>query len=290
MFRRAVAGLAALTWCALAGAWPAPLHVRRGGPGVAVLVYHNFISDDEAARRPGLLDEMTMSRAQLVAQIEQLKREGARFLTLAEFVAHVRGTAPAPRHAVLIAIDDGYESVYKIAWPVLREARVPSMVALIVSATEDPAGWAKKHPNAAPHLTWSEIHEMMQPVPEVGGGLVALASHTFDMHENLWREERALAGKEREALHARLLSDLKKAREVIAARTGAYAGFLVWPHGGFSAELLAVARAAGHEGTFGDLGPVVRPGADEMNMTRVHAGSGTRSRGALERNMRSAGW
>lgn len=262
--------------------------IRSASSGVAVLVYHNFVPDEDAARRPALLDEMTMSVAQLKAQIADLKRQGAVFLTAEEFAAHVKGKAPAPRKAVLVAIDDGYESVYRLAWPVLKAEGVPGLVALIVGATDEPARWAAAHPKAAPHLSWAQVSEMLVPV--AGRKLVAIASHTYDMHENLAREEARLGGVRRAAFHARLLADLKKAREVIAARTREAAGTLVWPHGASSAGLRDVARAAGHEAAFEDLGPVVAPGAEPLRMTRVHAGSGTRSRAALERNMRSAGW
>lgn len=264
-------------------------------PGVAVLIYHDFVSDEDAARGPSLLDEMTMSRAQFRAQLEFLERERATVLTGQEFAAHLSGTWQAPRGSVLLIIDDGYESVHRIAWPLLREFGMPAMVALIAGATEERETWFARHPRATPHLSWEQIHEMLEPVSVRGGAprrLLSLASHTYDMHQHLARQERALAPAARRTFHARLSADLKRAREVIAARTGGRerADFLVWPHGGFSRGLVEVARRAGHVGTFTDLGPVVRPGADPMHLSRVHAGSGSRSRGALERNMRSAGW
>lgn len=262
--------------------------------GVAVLIYHHFISDADAARRASLLDEMTMSRAQFRRQLEFLKHERATVLTGAQFAAHVAGTWQAPRGSVLLVIDDGYESVYKIAWPLLKEYGMHAMVALIVGATEERDAWLTAHPKATPHLSWEQVHEIMEPVVVNGEKrtLISLASHTYRMHENLSRQESDIHGLARRAFHTRLLADLKRAREVIRARTAdrEHADFLVWPHGGYSTEMLEVARKAGHAGTFTDLGQVVRPGADPMNLTRVHAGSGSRARGALERNMRNAGW
>lgn len=266
----------------------------RAADGVAVLIYHHFVTDEEAARRKSLLDEMTMAREQFRAQLEFLKQSRATVLTADEFTAHLNGTRPAPRGAVLLVIDDGYESVYKIAWPLLKEYGMPATVALIVGATEDPAGWLRAHPKAAPHMSWEQVHEMLQPVDVQGQKrtLISLASHTYDMHIHLARQERALHGSARRAFQARLLADLKRARATIAARTGGRerADYFVWPHGGHSMALRAVAKQAGHAGTFTDLGSVIRPGDDPANLTRVHAGSGSRSRGALERNMRNAGW
>lgn len=277
-----------------AHAKPASAIRRIEAGGVAVLIYHHFVTDEEAAAKPALLDEMTMSVAQLKAQLDALAREGAHYLTAAEFADHLSGARPAPPRSVLIAIDDGYESVYRLAWPVFRERGVPFLVALIVAPTESPAEWVLRHPGAAPHMTWAQIHEMLAPVT-VGGvtrPLVALASHTYDMHVHLARREQKLTGAARRAFHARLYADLALARHTIAKRTGGRerADFLVWPHGGSSAALRAIARRAGHAGTFTDLGSVVRAGMDPLNLTRVHAGSGTRRLAALTRNMRNAGW
>lgn len=270
-----------------------PAHARAPAPaGVAVLIYHHFVSDEDAARQKSRLDEMTMAREQFRTQLEFLKRERATVLTDEQFAAHLAGTWVAPRGSVFLIIDDGYESVYRIAWPLLREFGMHAMVALIVGATEERASWFARHPKATPHLSWEQIHEMLQPVMVDGTPrrLTSLASHTYDLHEHLARQERALAPAARRAFYARLLADLKRGREVIAARTGQRAQFLVWPHGDTSRGLVEVARRAGHAGTFTELGQVVRAGADPMHLTRVHAGSGSRSRGALERNMRNAGW
>lgn len=267
---------------------------RRGTGGVAVLIYHHFVSDEEATRRPALLDEMTMSATQFAKQLDLLAREGAHPLTAAEFTEHLTGVKPAPPRSVLLVIDDGYESVYRIAWPMLKARGIPALVALIVSPTESPAAWQARHPKSAPHLTWDQVNEMLEPVTVNGvtRPLIALASHTHDMHEHLARKESRLGPAARRAFRARLLADLTLARQLIARRTGhrASADYFVWPHGGSSAALRETARAAGHRGTFTDLGPVIFPGANPLDMTRVHAGSGTRRLMALSEHMREAGW
>jgi biofilm PGA synthesis lipoprotein PgaB len=284
--------ICALFVLGLAHAGPALATRRSGSGGVAVLIYHHFVTDEEAAARPQRLDEMTMSVGQLRSQLDILAREGARFLTASEFADHLSGARPAPPKSVLLVIDDGYESVYRLAWPILRERGVPSLVALIVGPTEDPADWLARHPKAAPHMSWEQVREMLQPVTVAGitRSLVSLASHTYDMHEHLARKERKLSGAARRAFHARLLADLVLARQMIVKRTGERADFFVWPHGGSSSSLRDIARRAGHHGTFTDLGAVIREGMDPLNLTRVHAGSGTRALAALTRNMRNAGW
>jgi peptidoglycan/xylan/chitin deacetylase (PgdA/CDA1 family) len=266
----------------------------RAGPGVAVLSYHHFVTDEEAARRPGLLDEMTMSRSQLVAQLDHMARTGATAIGLDDFLAHVRGDRPAARRSVLIMLDDGYESAHRIAWPIFRERGIPFTSAIIVVATESQSRWHALHPASAPHLSWGQIDEMLRPI-EVSGvlrPLLSVVSHTFDHHLNLRERERRLAPAGRTTFHAALRDDLVRARQTIALRTaGRCRGdVLVWPHGGSSASLLAIAREGGHVATFTALGLVVRAGHDPMRLTRIHAGSGVRSLPGFERALRSAGW
>jgi peptidoglycan/xylan/chitin deacetylase (PgdA/CDA1 family) len=189
-------------------------------------------------------------------------------------------------------IDDGYEPTYTIAWPLLRERRVAAVVGLIVSATDDPAAWKAKHPGSGPHLTWKQIDEMSQPPAAGEKQLVYIHSHTYDSHVNLRKAEDSLPPDGREQFHNALKLDLERARRVITEHCGASskAEFLVWPHGGYSRQLLAVARDAGHVATFSDLGGAVRPGCDQMRIPRIHAGSGIRSLSSFQHSLDVAGW
>ena len=75
--------------------------------------------------------------------------------------------SPLPQKAVLLTFDDGYESNYTLAFPILREYGAKAAISLITSRIDE---------RADGFLTWDECREMAK------SGLVEFASHTNDCH------------------------------------------------------------------------------------------------------------
>ncbi|HUQ10524.1 MAG TPA: polysaccharide deacetylase family protein [Steroidobacteraceae bacterium] len=91
---------------------------RRSPPGVAVLMYHEVLGDDDAA------EAWTAVRvSELRRQIEYLK---SAFDILSMDEALTRGEAMRP--AVVLTFDDGGAGNHRHLLPVVREARVPVTV------------------------------------------------------------------------------------------------------------------------------------------------------------------
>jgi len=267
----------------------------RASHPVAALVYHHFLSDEEARRHPSRLDDLTVSASQLREQLEYLNKKQATALTTDELLKHVFGEKEAPPRSFVIVIDDGYDSVYRVAWPILKELGIPAALAVMVRASEDPAAWSRRYPGGIPHMSWPQILEMQKPV-KCGTRervLVSIESHTYDRHVNLREEERKkIPLGEKDAFHRSLEADLRKAREIIQLRTGGLSrgDLLVWPHGATSSSLVQVARRAGYKGTFAGLGATIRTGTDPLRMPRIHAGSGVRGLKSFTRDLEEAGW
>ena len=76
----------------------------------------------------------------------------------AELEAWERGEKQSPEKAVLLTFDDGWESVYTDAYPVLKEFGFPFTMYLY-----------KKYVNSGGRsMTWDQIREMMAFGAEVG--------------------------------------------------------------------------------------------------------------------------
>lgn len=85
---------------------------------VAVLMYHHV---DDIAQSSG-----TITTALFREQLTYLKNKGYRFITLQQFKDFMGG-ATVPPNAVLVTFDDGYESFYTNAYPILAELRIPAV-------------------------------------------------------------------------------------------------------------------------------------------------------------------
>jgi peptidoglycan/xylan/chitin deacetylase (PgdA/CDA1 family) len=89
--------------------------------GVRILCYHGFsMADESAFSRRTFIDPGTFEK-----RMAFLKREGFRVLGLDEALDLLDRDAVPPR-SVVITIDDGFDSVYVKAWPVLKRYAFPA--------------------------------------------------------------------------------------------------------------------------------------------------------------------
>lgn len=84
----------------------------EGAQAVTVLCYHRFGSGTS---------KMVVSPAQFEAQLEWLSKNRYQVLTLDQLAAFLAGRRAVPQRSVVITIDDGYESVYRHAYPALKK-------------------------------------------------------------------------------------------------------------------------------------------------------------------------
>jgi biofilm PGA synthesis lipoprotein PgaB len=249
---RPLAALVAIVlalWSAAAAAaeWPQDSFV--------VLCYHEI--RDDARQRP---DSYTLETGQLVLQFEWLRSQGYHVVRLDDVIAARAGVRPLPPRAVLITFDDGLESVYSRAFPLLQAFGYPAVVALVGGWLEEGNGtraaprYGDVTLSRADFLRQTEIDAMRR------SGLIEFASHTYDLHVGIVAnpqgnlEPAAVARRydpvsgayEDAAAHAaRIAADLAAGSERIAALTGARPRLVAWPYGAHDRVTDAIAGSLG---------------------------------------------
>ncbi|MGM7683300.1 polysaccharide deacetylase family protein [Cytobacillus sp. Hm23] len=186
---------------------------------VPVLMYHTF--DVE-----GKFNSINTTPDRFEEQIKKLKEEGYSTITLEQFVNYVNGNAGLPKNPIMITIDDGYESVYTEAYPIIKKYNINATVFPIGSDVESGERFD------LPMMDWGQMKEMYDE------GLVEIQSHTYDLHWRLNNE----AGKEalvypytkdgkkmsESQLKNNIMTDLKKAKATIESNIG-NKGVTRWP-------------------------------------------------------------
>jgi peptidoglycan/xylan/chitin deacetylase (PgdA/CDA1 family) len=92
--------------------------------------------------------------------LKELHESGVRTLKLSEAVESLRNGAPLPPSSFVITFDDGYRSVYEVAYPILRDLGMSAIVYLTVG-TKAAVGRLPSL-EGQPMLSWGEIREMRQ--------------------------------------------------------------------------------------------------------------------------------
>lgn len=211
--------------------------VSRGSPNdFDVLCYH-----DVSKTPPG--DAYGVTLTQLEEQFEYLQKNYS-IVSVDDVILASKGKKTLPPKAVLITFDDGLASFYDLVYPLLKRYKFPAVFAVVGKWIEDGKspdyGYVDVNP---PMATWAQLKEMSD------SGLVAVVSHTYDMHHghifNPQGNEQASAGflkfnqdtksyeSETEFL-VRVKADLAKNERLISKHIGKNYPLIVWPYGTYN--------------------------------------------------------
>jgi peptidoglycan/xylan/chitin deacetylase (PgdA/CDA1 family) len=209
----------------------------RAQSSVGILLYHRV--DDIV---PGLPQpEFSVSPGRFRTQLRGLQRGGYCFWPLGRLLDYHDRQEPVPAKTVVLTFDDGFESVYRFAYPVLKELNIPAVVFLVTAYldSDEPFrfdSWGIAHRETAPGPSWRPLTSV-QCREMLGSGLIELGSHT-----HTHRDFRGCAGG--------LARDLGASLGVLRATFGLDSIPFAFPYGrkylGFAGgKLTAVARASG---------------------------------------------
>ena len=129
---------------------------------VPILTYHAL------DQRPSAI---TVSPETFQWQMEELHRGGFQVISLSRLVISINTGASLPDRPVVIAFDDGFESVYTHALPVLQWFGFPATVFLVPGYCGKLNDWPSQ-PAGAPRLPlmdWPQIRELGSHGFEFGG-------------------------------------------------------------------------------------------------------------------------
>jgi peptidoglycan/xylan/chitin deacetylase (PgdA/CDA1 family) len=187
-----------------------PIGVRPAAiQTVPVLCYHRF--------GPGN-GKMSVPPERFAAQLEWLARNDYRVVRLSQLTAFLEGREALPQRAVVITIDDGYESVYRQAWPLLKRYGFPATVFVYTDFI-----------GAGDALNWSQLAEMS------AGGLVEIQAHS-KTHRNLIER---LPGETDEQYAAAIDAEIRGPREQLERRLGVAVRNYAFPYGDANDAVLA---------------------------------------------------
>ncbi len=227
----------------------------RTGAGFGILTYHRI--SPAVPGHPAPTCNVTPSNFR--AQLEGLLARGYEPWPLRTALEWAAGGRAVPARAFVVTFDDGYENVYRHAWPVLREWNIPATVFLATAYLgsaepfpfDDWAGAGTAPPETWRPLTWGQCAEMQ------AGGLIELGSHTHT--HQVFRDQPG-------ALAADLAASAAALREGFGLTDATFA----FPFGFHDPEMVAVVRAAGLRCALTTAMDIVRPGADPFAWGRFN--------------------
>lgn len=130
-----------------------------------ILLYHHLTDHIPADF------ETTTSVKKFEGDVKRILEAGYRPISLEEMYDCLLNGIALPEKSVVITFDDGYQSNYTLAFPILKKYGVKADIFM----NNDLAGLISS--NGLPHFSWDQAREMEQ------SGLVTIYSHGYTHHD-----------------------------------------------------------------------------------------------------------
>ncbi len=198
---------------------PGGLYVN-GYQTVPVLAYHRFA---ESASSKTIVEKASFDQ-----QMRYLKENGYSVITLENLLDFIDFASDIPPKAVVITIDDGWRSVYDIAFPILKKYGFTATLFLYSDFIGSPKA-----------LTWEQVRKM--------------ADYGFEIqcqtktHRSLSRMKK---NESFENYFAAVQQELRAPRRVIKQKTGRTCDCLAYPFGDTSPLVRAMLEQEGYRAGF----------------------------------------
>lgn len=195
---------------------------------VPILCYHRFGTTNS---------KMVISPTRFASQLDWLAKNGYRVVRLDELPDFLAGRRALPQKSVVITIDDGYESVHRFAYPLLKQYGFPATVFVYTDFI-----------GAGDALRWPQMQEM------VASGLIDIQSHSKS-HRNLIERT---PGETDERYRSNLTAEMQVPKDILQRRLeGHPVKAIAYPYGDANSVVVDSASRSGFV-----LGATVVPGGN----------------------------
>ena len=273
--------------CSLSASFSMAAEPPKVDPSTLTIIGYHEITDQKNA----LIPDYAVTPQQFSQHLDWLQNNGFHFINVNQLIQAHQGKYRLPSKPVLLTVDDGYQSFYTHAYPILKAKHIPVVLAVVGS-------WLTPKANQAVHfgddiisrdkiLTWSELKEMQD------SGLVEIGNHSFNLHCGInanpqGNSEPAAITRQYDAKHqryendqqytTRITQDLKHNNELLQAHGLKAPRVMVWPYGRYNMQDVNIAKQLGMPITITlDDGP-----------DHVHGSLQTLNRVLVEGNMSTA--
>ncbi|OEY97326.1 poly-beta-1,6-N-acetyl-D-glucosamine N-deacetylase PgaB [Acinetobacter qingfengensis] len=220
---------------------------------LTIIGYHEITPQNHA-----IIPDYAVTPQDLEHHLDWLQQNGYHFVSVDNLIKANAGKIKLPEKAVLITIDDGYQSFYQYAYPIFKARKIPVVLAVVGSWLE-----VKNHQQVQfgddklarnKLLSWSELKEMQD------SGYVEIGSHSYNLHRGIMgnpqgNSEPAATTRQYfpkskryetdQEYTARIYNDLKKNNETLKAHGIRSPRVMVWPYGRYNLQTVKIARQLG---------------------------------------------
>ncbi len=221
--------------------------------GIPVLTYHHLLKNEENKRFRHT--STTTSDVAFSNQMTYLKQAGYDTISLYQLEAYLKNQINLPGKAIVLTFDDGLKSVYRYAYPVLKDYGFRATAFIISSRIKrHPQKW---NPDSLQFMSISELKQI-QDVFDV-------QSHTHFLHRTDGNRQPILLSR---SLH-NIEFDFERSRRALS-QFNPHVLYLSYPFGGYNQRAIQAAQDAGFHLAVTTVQGKVKPGDNPYTLKRLY--------------------
>src|SRR5216683_3148391 len=198
-----------------------PSGITPGGYQIVpILTYHNLA--EQAKGR------LVLAAASFREQMQYLKTNGYRVVSLADFVEFTRLGRQLPQRAVVLTFDDGYRSFKDYAYPVLKELGFTATLFIYTDWVGAGRG----------SLSWNDLREL------------TAAGFDIEAHTKTHADLRRAQGETEAQYSRRMRAELELPQDLFSKNLGRRSPILAYPYGRWEEGLLPKVKEYGYIAAF----------------------------------------
>lgn len=225
----------------------------------AVVLQYHHVSEKTPA-------STSVTPARFAEHMRYLEAHKFNVLTMEQFLEFLEKNKALPEKSVLITFDDGYESIYRNAWPILKEKGWPFTIFINTEPHDQ---------QSSQYISWAQLKELTEHGVTIGNHSV---SHPF--------MTRKLPDENRGAWLKRMRAEVLDAQKRIDEQLGKQPKVFAYPYGEYNSTIQSLMAELGYyafgqqSGAVGDISePTLIPrfpfggefGSNEDFITKVNS-------------------
>lgn len=222
--------------------------------GIPILTYHHLLRDSENKKFQHT--STTTSVEAFQTQMNYLKEAGYQTLSLEDIEGYLDKSVNLPAKSVVLTFDDGLKSVYRYAYPILKNNQQQATLFVISSRIKTvPQKWA---PDGLQFMSKQEIKDSQD--------VFNIQSHTHFLHKLDYRNSPILFSRKEHTIFLDFQHSMRVLQKFEPEQR-----YLAYPFGGFNQTAMVAAKQAGLHLAVTTIQGKVRLGDNPFALKRLYA-------------------
>ncbi len=208
------------------------------GTPLPIVMYHHL------SNNPKSLGDYVISVSQLENDLKYLRENGYETVSTDQLIKAKEGKEKLPKKPCMITFDDGFESTYAYALPLLKKYKMCAVVSIMGKETQKYSDLSD-HNLAYSYMNWDCVKAADK------SGILEVQCHTNAMHE-LWPRRGCSRnyGESREQYESALKADIEAFQDKFKSVTGHTTTALALPFGSYSDDTIEIMHSFGFKVIF----------------------------------------